>query len=159
METSQDIYIKTNNNSTIVASVHHPKEVKGAVMIAPATGIKRRFYHSLAQFLCKNGYGVITYENTGIGDSLTGNIKNCTVTLEDWGYQDMPVVLETLQSTFPNQKYHLIGHSTGGLLTGLMYNCNELSSMFNFGCSSGRLKNMKPAYRIKAEFFMNILFR
>lgn len=67
----------------------------------------------------------------------------------------MPAVLEQMKTTFPNTKYHLIGHSAGGQLVGLMHNAKDFTSIFNFACSSGQLKNMNTAYAIKAHFFMN----
>ena len=61
-----------------------------------------------------------------------------------------------LKIYFPNTKYHLIGHSAGGQLIGLMHNAKEISSMFNFACSSGRIKNMKFPFLLQAKFFMNV---
>ena len=68
--------------------------VKGAVMIAPATGIKRIFYHSLATFLADNGYGIICFDNSGIGDSKKGLINEVNASLVSWGTLDMPAVLD-----------------------------------------------------------------
>jgi len=125
-------------------------------MIAPATGIKRGFYNSFASYLAEQGYGVICFDNRGIGDSKNGNIKYLDASLIDWGKLDMPAVLNQLQSDFPNQKYHLIGHSAGGQLVGLMENAFELTSMFNFACSSGSLQNMNYPFKLQAHFFMNM---
>lgn len=130
--------------------------VKGAVLIGPATGVKKKFYANFARYLAENGFGVLTFDNRGIGGSLIGNIKNCDASLQCWGEQDMPAALEALKAQFPNTRYHLVGHSAGGQLIGLMHNVLELSSLFNVACSSGRLKNMTFAHRIKANFFMNI---
>lgn len=130
-------------------------EVEAAVMISPATGIKKTFYNSFATHLAEQGYGVITFENRGIGDSLHGKLKDCKATLRDWGYLDMPAVLDTLQKRFPNATCHLVGHSAGGQLTGLMHNYAAIASKFNVGCSSGQLNNMRLAYRLRAKVFMN----
>lgn len=130
-------------------------EQKAALMISPATGIKKTFYNSFATHLAEQGYGVMTFENRGIGDSLHGRLKDCPATLRDWGYLDMPAVLQELQRRFPGQKLHVVGHSAGGQLTGLMHNHAAIASKFNFGCSSGQLNNMRPAYRRRAKLFMN----
>jgi len=140
----------------LAASIFHPTtKVKGAVFIGPATGIKRQFYANFATYLAENGYGVITFDNRGIGESLKGCIKSSEATLQCWGEKDMPAVLEHLKNSFPDTRYHLIGHSAGGQLIGLMPNAKELSSVFNFASSSGRLKNMTKSYLVKAHFFMN----
>ena len=140
----------------IKATIYTPiNGIKGAILIGPATGIKKQFYASFAVFLAENGYGVITFDNRGIGESLIGNINECDASLQCWGEKDMPAVFEQLKKTFPKTKYHLIGHSAGGQLVGLMHNAMEFTTIFNFACSSGQLKNMRKLSLIKANFFMN----
>lgn len=144
------------DNVALAATTYSPKKpLKGAVLIGPATGIKRQFYANFATFIAEAGYGVITFDNRGIGGSLLSEIKNSDTSLQCWGEKDMPAVLEQLKTAFPSTKYHLIGHSAGGQLVGLMHNAQELSSIFNVACSSGQLKNMAPLHSIKAHFFMN----
>ena len=54
----------------IAATTYSPTtDVKGAILIGPATGIQRQFYASFASFLAEKGYGVITFDNRGIGGS------------------------------------------------------------------------------------------
>lgn len=154
MLTVEEIQIYCSDHTTISGTLYKTGFIKGAVMIAPATGIKRKFYHHFAVWLAEHGYAAITYDNQGIGDSLKGAIKLCPSSLESWGRIDQTAVLERLKSEFPNIKYHLIGHSAGGQLVGLMENCHELSSMFNFACSSGSLRNMKMPFWLQANFFM-----
>lgn len=152
-----DTKIKCKDGEFIAATIHSPNQTaKGAVLIAPATGIKRQFYANFANYLAENGYGVICFDNRGIGQSLVGSIKKSNASLQCWGEKDMPAVLEQLKISFPATRYHLVGHSAGGQLVGLMHNALELSSMFNFACSSGKLNNMSLSHKIKAHFFMNI---
>ena len=54
----------TERNQPLTASLYLPKDgdsdsVKNAIMIAPATGIKRAFYHNFASYLASQGFGVI----------------------------------------------------------------------------------------------------
>ncbi len=147
--------IMTERNHALAATVYRPKSaVSTAVMIAPATGIRRQFYHSFASFLAENGFGVITFDNEGIGESLSGNLAKCDASLVSWGRHDMPAVLDALQDEFPDASYHLIGHSAGGQLIGLMPNYQMLNSVFNVACSSGKIKNMDMPYKLKAIGFM-----
>lgn len=131
--------------------------VKGAIMMAPATGIKRQFYNSLSSYLSTEGYGVITYDNRGIGGSLHGSLKRNNASLKEWGEQDATAALEALKFHFPDTKYHLVGHSAGGQLVGLMPNFNDLSSIFNVACSSGRIANMAFFFRFQARILMDLL--
>ena len=154
-----DIYslsIMTERNQALAATVYRPKnEVKKAVMLAPATGIKRQFYHNFATHLAENGFGVLAFDNEGIGESLSSTLAKCDASLISWGRYDMPAVLDALQDEFSDATYHLIGHSAGGQLIGLMPNYSALASVFNVACSSGRIKNMSMPYKLKAMGFMD----
>ena len=153
---AKDVTITCSDQVELAATLYSPNTVpKAAIIIGPATGIKRQFYANFSSYFAEQGYGVITFDNRGIGGSLNGNIKDCEASLQCWGEQDMPTALEALKSSFPDSSYHLIGHSAGGQLIGLMHNAKELSSIYNFACSSGRLKNMKKRHWLKANFFMN----
>lgn len=153
---STEVEIICVDQYAIAATIYSPKKsLKGAILIGPATGIQRQFYASFAAFLAEHGYGVITFDNRGIGGSLIGSVSESDASLQCWGEKDMPAVLEQLKTTFPNTKYHLIGHSAGGQLVGLMHNAKDFTSIFNFASSSGQLKNMSGTYAIKAHFFMN----
>lgn len=148
--------IMTERNQLLTATVYRPKSaVKTAMMMAPATGIKRQFYHSFATYLAKQGFGILTFDNEGIGDSLSTNLTKCDASLISWGRHDMPAVLDALQDEFVDATYHLIGHSAGGQLIGLMPNHNKIASVFNVACSSGRIKNMSMPYKLKAMGFMD----
>lgn len=50
---------------------------RGAVLIAPATGIRRGFYAPFAEWLAAQGFGVLSFEFQGIGDSLDGALQDC----------------------------------------------------------------------------------
>jgi len=154
---STDITITCADGCSLVGTLVSPQQpIKGAVLMAPATGIKRQFYTRFIHFLAEQGYGVISFDNRGIGESLDGDVRDSDASLQCWGEQDMPAALSHLQTVFPNTSYHLVGHSAGGQLVGLMPNSNTLSSMYNIACSSGSLRNMKMPYFAKAHLFMNI---
>ncbi len=149
------IKIQCSDEFELGATLYEPIDLKAAIMICPATGIRQRFYNSFATYLAENGYGVICFDNRGIGNSKNGSINDVNASLINWGRLDMTAVLEELKRKFPNTTYHLVGHSAGGQLVGLMDNAFELSSIFNFAASSGRIKNMPYPFRITATFFLN----
>lgn len=153
----KNITITCQDGYTLAATLYAPDtDTNAAVMVSPATGIKRGFYNSFASYLAEQGYGVLTFDNRGIGDSLHGKLKDCNATLRDWGSLDMPAVLEQLKKQFPNTRYHVVGHSAGGQMLGLMPNYGDIASVFNVACSSGQLDNMQGKFRYQAKFFMNV---
>jgi len=158
--TNIDVYsltIMTERNQALTATVYRPKaSVEKAIMIAPATGIKRQFYHNFAHYLAEQGFGVLTFDNEGIGESLTTDLAKCDASLISWGRHDMPAVLDALQDEFADASYHLVGHSAGGQLIGLMPNYESIASVFNVACSSGCIKNMDMPYKIRAMGFMDV---
>jgi len=156
--TNSDIAITCADDYVLSGTLYTPAQgLKGAVLMAPATGIKRQFYAGFATYLAQQGYGVLTFDNRGIGQSLAGDISKSTASLQCWGELDLPAALTQLQHQFPNTYYHLTGHSAGGQLVGLMPNSDALSSMYNVACSSGQLSNMTMPYYAKANFFMNLV--
>lgn len=152
---SKDIRIESPQAKHLAATIYAPQQLVGAVLIGPATGIKRQFYDNFAKYLAGQGYGVLTFDNEGIGGSLHGTLKACNASLVSWGKHDLSLALTALQEHFPDTQYHLVGHSAGGQLVGLMPNAHELSSAFNVACSSGQLRNMRMSYQLKAQYFMN----
>lgn len=153
---TQELKVSNPLGSSLAATLFSPQHgrIKGAVMIAPATGVKRRFYSAFAEHLVGHGFAVMTFDNSGIGESLSVPLKQSPTRLQDWGQQDMPAILSELMQRFPDTSYHLIGHSAGGQLIGLMPNAHLLSSIFNYASSSGSLRNMRGWFRLQAHFFM-----
>jgi len=156
MANISEIQIRCSDDVILSAVCYQPSQLKAAVFIGPATGIKKTFYNSFALYLAENGYGVICYDNRGVGSSLTATVNNSKANLFDWGQKDMSAVMERLMHEFPNTSYHIIGHSAGGQLVGLMKNAPALTSMFNIACSSGSLRNMHYPFKLQATFFLNI---
>jgi len=139
----------------LTGTLYNSENPNAAVFIGPATGIKRRFYDAFAQHLSEIGYAVLTFDNRGIGDSISGPLNDLNATLINWGRLDMTAVLEKLKSLYPDLSYHLIGHSAGGQLVGLMDNALDIKSIFNYASSSGNLRKMEYPFRFSALFFMN----
>jgi len=151
----KDIKIICSDGYELAGTLYDSVNPKAAVLIGPATGIKRRFYHSFSTHLAENAYAVLTFDNRGIGDSISGPLNDLNATLITWGRLDMTAVLEKLKELYPDLSYHLIGHSAGGQLVGLMDNALDIRSIFNYASSSGNLDKMSSPFRFSALFFMN----
>ncbi|MDC8832126.1 alpha/beta hydrolase family protein [Alteromonas gilva] len=157
MQPAVPVTISCADKTALSALLYLPGESPVcAVMLAPATGIKQRFYSHFARYLAEQGIAVLTYDNRGIGDSPKHAQIMANATLQCWGQQDMPAVLAYLQNKFSPIPLHLIGHSAGGQLAGLMHNAEALSSIVTYGSSSGSLRNFAAPYKYKAHFYMNL---
>ena len=151
------VTIECTDNIALSGLLYKPLNTPvAAVMIAPATGIKQGFYTRFATFLAEQGIAVLTFDNRGIGDSPKTRKVMRETRLQDWGQKDMPAALAFLQQQYPEQPLHLIGHSAGGQLAGLMPNATELTSIITYGSSSGCLRNFTGAYKYQAQFYMNV---
>lgn len=157
-----DVTILNSRGAALAATVFQPdvdsKAIETAVMLAPATGIKRQFYDAFANHLAEQGFAVVTFDNEGIGESKQGSgfaaVKKSDASLVTWGQHDMSAVLQKIKTEFPHARYHLVGHSAGGQLFGLMSNHADFSSVFNVACSSGCIANMRGLHQLKARWFM-----
>lgn len=156
MVRSEDLKITCADGIELSGTCYHPEKLRAAVMLAPATGIRRRFYHAFSNFLAEQGFAVLTFDHRGIGQSRGKNINGTNASLVNWGKLDMSAVLEALKNRFPKTDYHLVGHSAGGQLVGLMKNAHQLKSMFNVGSSSGSIKHARYPFKLKSFFWVNI---
>ncbi len=128
---------------------------QGAVLLCSATGVRQHFYAPFANWLAEHNYVVLTFDYRGIGKSLAGaHVRSVKTTKQDWGELDMPAALDWLAAAYPGVPLHLIGHSAGGQLIGLMPNFHKLTSVVQFAASSGYIANLRRPTRWIARFLL-----
>jgi len=59
----KNIIIKCEDKVELKGTLYANSNPKAAILISPATGIKRHFYKSFAEFLSENDYAVLTFDN------------------------------------------------------------------------------------------------
>lgn len=118
------------------------------VIIASAAGVLQSFYQKLAQFFLSNGISVITFDYSGVGKSLHGNIKNENTSLTDWGNRDLEAVIKYTIETYPRHKIILLGHSIGGQLIGLAPSSYMADKIILVAAQSGYWKFWKGVSKI-----------
>lgn len=101
----------------IKTSIYRPKKAyKGAILIVHGMCEHRRRYDEFARFLCHNGYGVVTFDQLGHGESVSdtfgyfgkdgwNNLCNTTINM-----------LEVLKREFKDGPYYLFAHSMGTIV-------------------------------------------
>lgn len=92
---------------------------RATVVIHSATGVPRRYYSAFAQHLADHGFDVLLWDARGIGESATLPARDDPATMRDWGQRDQQAVLQRLRAEHPRRLLIIIGHSSGGHLSGL----------------------------------------
>lgn len=131
---------------------------KAVIQFNSGTVTNKEFYLKLATFLCESGYIVVLYDYRGVGESRPKSLKGFQASISDWGAKDAYTVLEWIKVTFPKNEIHLLAHSMGGQLLGLMSNWKDLSKIILLATSSGNFNKFAPKYRWKIKYPSILLF-
>ena len=155
----ENVSFSTRDDVVLSGTLFLPENPKALVLVCAATGIRQQFYWSFAEWLATQGFGVMTFDYRGIGASLGApSFRESKARKQDWGTHDMPAALDYLVDRFPDMPVHLVGHSAGGQLVGLMPNHRHLSSVVTISSSSGYIGNMGLKQRLFATIFLKIYF-
>ncbi|USA54709.1 alpha/beta fold hydrolase [Acinetobacter sp. C32I] len=128
------------------------------ILICPATGITKNFYHAFADWLSQQGYDVLSFDFRGIGESLHGALKDSTASINDWGIYDIPAAIETLLDRTQAEKVMIVGHSAGGQLLGITSNYHKVAKVLAIAGSTGHVKGLKGKTKILAPVMFNVIF-
>ena len=115
-----------------------------AVLILPATGVPQGYYARFAAWLAAQGFGVLTFDYRGIGQSLQGHVRSVRARMRDWVLLDAAAAMQSLAS-FP--KVSVVGHSFGGQALGLLPEPERIASALIVGSQSGYWRNWPPLAR------------
>jgi predicted alpha/beta hydrolase len=111
-------------------SSHEPRSV---VIINPATSVRCRYYARFAEFLCRAGLDVLTYDYRGIGESRPKTLAGFDAGWIDWGERDFEAVLRYAGHSFPGQPIDVVAHSVGGFVIGLAESNHRIRRVFSMG--------------------------
>jgi predicted alpha/beta hydrolase len=94
---------------------------RGVLLVNSATGVSQGFYRHFAEHFAAAGYAVLTWDARGIGASRQGPAKHDGARMRDWAQLDLQAALQATveQLQVPWSEISLIGHSSGGHLSGL----------------------------------------
>ena len=124
-------------------------ERAAAIVIAPATGVKRTYYAAFAKFMAGNGFDVLTFDYRGIGDSAPDKLKGFGVRMHEWGSLDLAGVIDWVLVKHRPSRVCLVGHSAGGQLLGVTPNADQLDGIFLVACQSGHWRHWPGLHRFK----------
>ncbi|WP_353483026.1 alpha/beta fold hydrolase [Haliscomenobacter sp.] len=150
---SEKLSITCADGVTLAAILCVPNEPKAALMLSGGTAFKKEFYLPIAHFLAEHGFATVVYDYRGTCESAPATMRHCNYSYLDYGQQDMPAVLNYLDTRFPALPKLIFGHSVGGLKVGLMPNLHLVKGMVCFATSVGYLPYMPWSYRLKSYYF------
>ena len=123
----QEINLQTSSGSTISATIFKPEvSVQKLLVINSATGVKQQVYFSFAKYFAEQGFTVITYDYSGIGQSKPKDLASSKASMRTWGTEDFKAVTDYLQQNYSDYSKYCLGHSVGALIVGM----NEGSQIF-----------------------------
>lgn len=118
-----------------------------AVVIAPAMGVRRRYYAAFARFLARrHQLASLTIDYRGIGDSRGAALRRTRASLTDWGELDLAAATDELARRFGGLPLRFVGHSVGGQLMGFVPDAPFERALF-VGSQSGHWRHWDGARR------------
>lgn len=150
--------LNSSENRTINCQLFENGSSNIILIIVSAMGVKQSFYKNFSEFAEANGISVITFDYSGIGNSLNGNIKSYRDSLYSWGNKDLEAVIKYLIEKFPHHNKVIIGHSVGGQLIGLAPSSVYLDKMILISAQSGFWGFWKGIDKVKMFLNWYLLF-
>jgi len=114
----REVRLQCRDGVTLAGTWIEPQgESRAVAVLNPATGVRRAYYRAFAEWLASRGYATLTYDYRGIGDSLSGPLRESSATLLEWGREDIPAALR--EGLSRGKPLLIVGHSSGGNLLSL----------------------------------------
>lgn len=133
-------------------------EIHGIIQFNSGTVIKKEFYLKFANYLANQGYIVLLFDYRGVGASRSKSLKTSSASISSWGIEDAPAVTDWIRNKYPTNKIHLVAHSMGGQILGLMDNWSVFDKIILLASSSGNWNNFKTSLRRKVSLSTNLFF-
>tara|TARA_R110000868_G_scaffold131361_3_gene341394 strand:+ start:1047 stop:1400 length:354 start_codon:yes stop_codon:yes gene_type:complete len=111
MPNSRNIITKDGEPIHIIS--YEAKTPKCTLVIYSAMGVKQSFYKNFVEYLLNSNINVITFDYSGIGNSLVSTIQKSNASISRWGNSDLNIVLEYCDQHFSTSLTHILGHSVG----------------------------------------------
>lgn len=136
----RDVTILARDGTRLAGTLFEPKDMRRAVVIASATGVKRGYYTRFAEFLRDRGTCVLAFDYRGIGGSRIGSAADSPAAMHEWGELDLDAAIEWMILHAGVPRTHVIGHSVGGQLVGLVPDPERIRSIVMVASQSGDIR-------------------
>lgn len=158
--TERKIQILTKDGIALSSLILLPEHghIKGVVQFHAGTVVKKEYYQKFGRYIADQGYAVVLFDYRGVGESKPNSLRGFKASILDWGIHDATAVLDYIQKEFPNLPIHMVAHSMGGQIIGLMHNWQLLDKILVLASSSGNWHNFQPRYRKKVKWSTTFTF-
>ncbi|MFT4534894.1 MAG: putative alpha/beta hydrolase [Saprospiraceae bacterium] len=155
------VIISTQDGYKVMALVLTPDipNPKAVIQFHSGTVTKKEFYLKLANYLVDQKYIVVLFDYRGVGESKPKTLRGFEMSIADWGRDDANSVTEWIKTKYPNLSVHLLAHSMGGQIYGLMQNWKIFDKVILLTTSSGNFNKFSPqSYKWKVKLPAILLF-
>lgn len=136
-----DRRVAATDGRQLAATVFLPPRARRLVIVAAATGVRRRYYAAFALWLAARGAVVVTFDYRGIGDSASGALSRDAARMRDWGEHDLAGVFHWARTEWPDLAPALVAHSVGGQVAGLVPGIEACDVLVFVGSTHGWVRH------------------
>jgi predicted alpha/beta hydrolase len=151
--------LTTPDGAAIVLRNWEPSgDTQGSVVIGGAMGVKQDYYAPFAGWLARQGWRVTTFDYRGSGLSLPQgkSLRDVDADLFDWA-SDLESTIDHAHAALPDKPLHLVGHSLGAQLPGLVANQHKVSGLLSVAAGSGYWRENAPQLKRLILYFWYVL--
>ena len=136
---AEDITIPATDDFPLAASWRGSPAAASVVLVAPATGVRRRLYDAFAGYLAASGFGVLTWDWRGTGDSRPSgqSLRGFRATMRNWAARDLAGAIAWASDRFRGARLLAVGHSFGGQAFGIAPNADRVAALVTVASQSG----------------------
>lgn len=132
-----EVRITAEDGFELAASAYAAAEPAAAVVVAPATGVRRRLYEPMARFLAERGLAVVVPDWRGTGGSRPRTLRGFRATMREWAELDLTAAIEWAEREWPGKPLVVLGHSFGGQGIGLSPAAPRLRAIVTVAAQNG----------------------
>lgn len=116
----KELFLKNIEGFALSVKIFEPENPIGKLLlINSATGVKQQVYFSFAKYMSQNGFTVITYDYSGIGESKPQKMQHFQSSMRIWGTRDYKTLTDFIKKEYPHEEKFALGHSVGALILGM----------------------------------------
>lgn len=135
---AESVSILAGGGASLAVSVCQPSATPRALLVvAPATGVVRQFYHRFLSAMADRGYLGLSLDYRGIGGSRPAALRGYRASMRDWATLDLGGLLDWSRTAFPDLPLVIAGHSFGGQAIGLVAERRPPAAVVLIGAQSG----------------------